>query len=95
MLIVQQIFRSAHPLFACHYLQIKLHGGVERAGNIIETVAQFGLDIFLTADENYSMYAKYNLLTLFIYISTRIFKCISYRLKSVTKCASETKEKTN
>ena len=80
--------------------QIKLHGGVKRAGNIIETVAQFGSNMFLTADKDYSIYAKYNLdiyfiWIIFIYILIRIFKYIFYRLKLVTKPVPAKTIKTN
>jgi hypothetical protein len=77
--------------------QMKLHGGVQRAADIIETVAQFGSDVFVPKKMYLPFYAKYNLdiylIWFIVFIS--IEKLIWYLISRITPWRKNSTRKTN
>lgn len=76
--------------------QMKLHGGVQRAADIIETVAKFGSVVFVPKRVSLPFYAKYNLDVFFVWfmIFWMIQKLTRYIGRMVLSRVSSTR-KTN
>lgn len=67
--------------------QMKLHGGVQRAADVIETVARFGSDIFVPKRISLPFYAKYNLDVFLIWFAVflMIQKLIRYIVRIIPR----------
>ncbi len=77
--------------------QMKLHGGVQRAADIIETVAQFGSDVFVPKRMYLPFYAKYNLDIYLIWFGVfiAIEKLIWYLISRIIPQRKNSTRKTN
>ncbi|CAF0990171.1 unnamed protein product [Adineta ricciae] len=75
---------------------MKLHGGVERAVDLIEMTAEYGIKSFVPVNNSYPWYAYYNLdvYTIWLFILILLKKLIHYLILCNRRTA-KSKEKTN